>query len=184
METAPLTLSYGMFLGASEAHREIPGFSVSLLSPTLRAEDVPLHCHQNASFVLVLTGTYLSSADGAGRISLPSTLFFNPAGTTHRDAFELAQGQFLAVSLSDQSCRIAAEGARLPTEATAFRAGEAVETAFRLARQCPQSESDSFGDLGRALLGAVIEYGGSKALVREGTAFVAAAGERAFAGAM
>jgi AraC family transcriptional regulator len=132
-----------MFFGASEVHREIPGFSVSLLSPTLRAEDVPLHCHQNASFVLVLAGTYLSSADGADRISLPSTLFFNPAGTTHRDAFELAEGQFLAVSLSEQSCRIAAECGKLPTAATAFRRGAVVETAFRLARQCSQSESDS-----------------------------------------
>lgn len=147
METDSLTLSYGMFLGASEVRREIPGFSVSLLSPTLRAEDVPLHCHQNASFVLVLTGTYLSSADGACRISLPSTLFFNPAGTTHRDAFQLAQGQFLAVSLSEQSCRIATEGAKLPIAATAFRTGEAIETAFRLVRQCSQSESDSLGIL-------------------------------------
>lgn len=147
METASLTLSYGMFFGTSEVHREIPGFLVSLLSPTLRAEDVPFHCHQNASFVLVLSGTYLSSADGAARISLPSTLFFNPAGTIHRDAFELAQGQFLAVSLSEQSCRIASEGTKLPTAATAFRTGEAVETAFRLARQCSRSESDSVGIL-------------------------------------
>lgn len=147
MEKPWRTLPYGMFLGASEMHREVPGFSVSLLSPTFRAEDVPLHCHQNASFVLVLTGTYLSSADGASRISPPSTLFFNPAGTTHRDAFELAQGQFLAVSLSEHSCRIAAEGTKLPTAATAFRGGDAVETAFRLVRQCSQSESDSLGIL-------------------------------------
>lgn len=147
METASLTLSYGMFLGASEVHRELPGFSVSLLSPTLRTEDVPLHCHQNACFVLVLAGNYLSSADGAGRISPPSTLFFNPAGTTHRDSFELAHGQFLAVSLSEQSRRIAAEGAKLPTTATAFRTGEAVKTAFRLARQCSQFDSDSLGIL-------------------------------------
>jgi hypothetical protein len=50
-------LSCGMFFGKSEVHRELPGFSVSLLAPTLRAEDVPLHTHENASFVLVLAGS-------------------------------------------------------------------------------------------------------------------------------
>jgi CubicO group peptidase (beta-lactamase class C family) len=53
------------FFGRSEVRRELPGFSVSLLAPTLRAEDVRLHTHENASFVLVLKGSYLSSADGA-----------------------------------------------------------------------------------------------------------------------
>jgi hypothetical protein len=55
-----------MFYGTSEVHYELPGFSVSLLSPRLRAEDVPLHTRPNASFVLVLRGHYVSSADGEG----------------------------------------------------------------------------------------------------------------------
>jgi AraC family transcriptional regulator len=78
--------SYGMFFGTSEVHKDIPGFSASILTPTLRAEDVPLHTHENASFVLVLAGSYLSSADGAPEVSPVSTLIFNPAGTTHRDS--------------------------------------------------------------------------------------------------
>jgi AraC family transcriptional regulator len=93
--------------------------------------------------VLVLKGRYLSSADAAARVSQPPALFFNPAGTIHRDSFELAQGRFLAVSLSEQSLRIAGEGAKLPGTAIAFSQGEAVATAFRLAQECLRSETDA-----------------------------------------
>jgi AraC family transcriptional regulator len=127
--------SYGMFFGTSEVHKDIPGFSVSILTPTLRAEDVPLHTHENASFVLVLAGSYLSSADGAPEVSPVSTLIFNPAGTTHRDSFRLASGRFLAISISDESRRVAEVGTALPSVATVVVAGAAVTTAFRLARQ-------------------------------------------------
>src|SRR5215472_4020343 len=138
-------LAYGMFFGANEIRRDLPGFSVSLLSPELRAEDVPLHTHQNASYVLVLKGCYLSSAAGAPRVSPPSTLFFNPAGTTHRDSFDLARGRFLTVSLSEQSRRIADEGAKLPADAITFPKGAAVNTAIRLARQCLRPDRDASG---------------------------------------
>jgi AraC family transcriptional regulator len=127
-------LYYGMFFGTREVHRELPGFSVSVLAPTLRAEDVPLHTHENASFVLVLAGSYLSSADGAPPVCPVSTLIFNPAGTSHRDSFRLATGRFLAVSISDQSRRVAAEGTALPSAATAFASGDAVATALCLAQ--------------------------------------------------
>src|SRR5271168_4395973 len=50
MQTGAGSLPYGIYFGASQARRELPGFSVSLLTPMLRAEDVPLHRHQNASF--------------------------------------------------------------------------------------------------------------------------------------
>jgi hypothetical protein len=112
MEANSRALPYGIFFGRSEVRRELPGFSVSLLAPTLRAEDVRLHTHENASFVLVLEGSYLSSADGAPPVCPTSMLIFNPAGTTHRDSFRLATGRFLAVSLSDESRRVAAEERR------------------------------------------------------------------------
>jgi AraC family transcriptional regulator len=133
--TGSHALEYGVFYGTSDVHIELPGFSVSLLSPRLRAEDVPLHTHPNASFVFVLEGRYLSSADGEGPLFQPCTLFFNPAGTTHRDSFELASGRFLAVSLSQECLRIAADGTRLPGASTAFASGRAIETALRLVRQ-------------------------------------------------
>jgi AraC family transcriptional regulator len=136
MDTGSKSLPYGIYFGASEIHHEIPGFSVSLLAPTLRAEDVPLHTHENASFVFVVAGLYRSSADGTPPVCPVSTLIFNPAGTAHCDSFALANGRFLAVSISDQSLRIAADGTALPTAATAFAFGDAVATALRLVQQC------------------------------------------------
>jgi AraC family transcriptional regulator len=165
-----------MFFGTNELRREVPGFSVSVLSPELRAEDVPLHTHLNASFVLVLKGHYLSSADGARRVSQPPALFFNPAGTTHRDSFELAQGRFLAVSLSEQSRRIAGEGAKLPGTAIAFSQGEAVATAFRLAQECLRSETDAPGSMEALCWELVSKYGRRNLLAADETSFVAAAG--------
>jgi AraC family transcriptional regulator len=143
MEAASLALSYGMFLGVGDAHTELPGFSVSLLAPTLRAEEVPLHTHENASFVLVLAGLYVSTADGAPPVCPAGTLIFNPAGTMHRDSFRLPTGQFLGISISDHTRRIAAEGTALPSGATVCSSKDAITMAFCLAHQSVVSGPES-----------------------------------------
>ena len=97
---------------------------------------MPLHAHENASFVFVVLGAYLSSADGAAPVSSGPMLIFNPAGTTHRDSFLLPSGRFLAVSISDPSLRVALDWAALPAAATAFATGDGVNTAFRLVQHC------------------------------------------------
>jgi AraC family transcriptional regulator len=129
-------LPYGQYIGSSQRRHEVPGFSVSLLTPALRAEDVPLHTHENASFVLVLSGAYISSAQGAEFVSASPMLIFNPAGTVHRDSFALAEGRFLAVSISDQSLRAALDYGVLPGTASVRSSREAVDTAICLAREC------------------------------------------------
>jgi quercetin dioxygenase-like cupin family protein len=129
-------LPYGAYFGASHVHQEVPGFSVSLLTPTLRAEDVPLHTHDNVSFVFVLSGAYASSADRAAPISTDPVLIYNPAGAVHRDSFVLADGQFLAVSISTQSLRVALDWAALPSAARAYSSGAGFKTAFALAQHC------------------------------------------------
>lgn len=125
-----------MYFGSDSVRQEVPGFSVSLLTPALCAEDVPLHTHDNASFVLVLSGAYRSSADGAGQVNSGPMLIFNPAGTTHRDSFVLAHGRFLAISISDESLRVALGEALLPSTAQASTAGAGLDIATRLAREC------------------------------------------------
>ena len=130
------SLPYGMYFGASQIHREVPGFSASLVTPTLRAEEVPLHTHESASFVLVLSGNYLSSADGAAPVSFGPTLIFNPAGTVHRDSFDLPHGRFLAVSISNQSLGVARDWTVLPGAAVAFASGAGLDLALRLAQEC------------------------------------------------
>jgi AraC family transcriptional regulator len=136
MQTSAASLPYATYFGDSQICHELPGFSISLLTPTFRAEEVPLHEHESASFVFVLSGDYLSSADGAAPLTTSPTLIFNPAGTTHRDSFLLASGRFLAISISDQSLRVALDWAVLPTAATALTSGAAFNTAIRFAQQC------------------------------------------------
>jgi AraC family transcriptional regulator len=129
-------LPYGAYFGASHVNQQVPGFSVSLLTPTLQAEDVTLHNHDNVSFVFVLSGAYASSADGAAPISADPVLIYNPAGVVHRDSFVLANGHFLAVSISAQSLRVALDWAALPSAARAYSSGAGFETAFALAQHC------------------------------------------------
>jgi AraC family transcriptional regulator len=136
MRTFAGSLPYGVHFGASQVHEELPGFSVSLLTATLRAEEVPLHTHENASFVFVLSGAYLSAADGATVGNVGPTLIFNPAGTVHRDSFVRADGRFLAVSIADPSLRIASDWADLPASAVALTSGTVLGSALRLAQQC------------------------------------------------
>jgi AraC family transcriptional regulator len=136
MPTGGASLPYGIHFGADEIRQEIPGFSVSLLTPTLRAENVPLHTHENASFVFVLSGSYLSSADGATPVNTGPMLIFNPAGTTHRDSFVLADGRFFAISISDHSLRTALHWAVLPDAATAIVSQAGFDIALQFAQQC------------------------------------------------
>jgi AraC family transcriptional regulator len=128
-------LPYGIYFGSDQIRREVPGFSVSLLIPASRAEDVPLHTHEHASFVFVLSGAYMSGADGATKISSEPMLVFNPAGTTHRDSFVRPTGGFLALSISDESLRVALNGAVLPTSAQAFASGPGFDTALRVVQE-------------------------------------------------
>lgn len=163
MHLNPRKLAYGVHFGASETRQDLPGFSVSLLTPTLRAEDVPLHTHDTASFVFVLSGLYISKADGAPPKLREPTLIFNPAGTTHRDSFLLPQGRFLAVSISDEIMRTARDGTVLAGAATAFSTGEGLLTAFRLTDQCLASPVDSFSIM-ESLCWELLSYTGGKSL--------------------
>jgi AraC family transcriptional regulator len=135
MQTGTESLPYGAYFGVSQTRQELPGFSISILTPALRAEDVPLHTHENASFVFVMSGNYRSCADGAAPVNSTPTLIFNPAGTTHRDSFVLANGRFLAVSISNSSLHVALNWAVLPTAASASTSGSDLNAALRLVQQ-------------------------------------------------
>jgi|HubBroStandDraft_1064217.scaffolds.fasta_scaffold28552_2 AraC family transcriptional regulator len=137
------TLPYGRFYGSCELRGEIPGFSIALMAPVLPPEEVPLHTHEDASFVLLLDGPYLSSAANAGSECEGPTLIYNPPRTTHRDRFKALTGRFLAISVSRESFRDAAAYAALPEVATSFTSSEIISTAQGLARQCERWEPSS-----------------------------------------
>jgi AraC family transcriptional regulator len=137
------TLPYGRFYGTSELREEIPGFSIALMAPVLPPGEVPLHTHEDASFVLLLDGLYLSSAANAGPECAGPTLIYNPPQTTHRDRFKALIGRFLAISVSRESFRQAATYAALPEVPTSFTSWEILSTAQGLARQCELWERSS-----------------------------------------
>lgn len=160
MQSSLSALSYGVFFGNEAVQKELPGFSVSLLSPVLRAEDMPLHAHDHASFILPLVGPYFSTADGAPAVCSAETLIFNPAGTVHRDSFELAMGRFLAVSMSAETLRVAKDGMILSTSAIIMTSHFAIQTALRLAHLASSQASDP-SDM-EALCWELISVAGNK----------------------
>ena len=95
----PASRSHGEFYGAREHRRDVAGFSLSIASadPT---RPVARHTHEDAHFILLLDGHYLSSARGAGHLHAEPALIYNPPGTTHRDTFPEARGRFAGVSVS------------------------------------------------------------------------------------
>ena len=136
--TAP-NLLFGSFYGTSNIRRDFAGFSASLMVPEVPACEMPKHSHEDASFVVVLRGVYLSSAAGAEDGIGDGCVIYNPPGTTHRDRFRDLEGaQFLGISISKDNLKHAAEAVRLPEQAASFHCGGILLAAERLARHCRQ----------------------------------------------
>lgn len=91
-------LTHGEFFGDTHRERRTDSFAFGSMTPTWSAGELPRHSHENAHFVQVLRGTYVTAAceDLCG----PSTVIFNPPGTMHRDRFHSRDGRFFTVSLS------------------------------------------------------------------------------------
>jgi len=129
-------LQYGQFLGATRVRREVYGFSLSRMAPEIPAEEMPMHMHEDASFVFVIRGAYISSARNAGALCHGPALIFNPAGTRHRDRFQRLEGTFLGISIARDTLQRANQCARLREHATCFQNADVVATAQRIGREC------------------------------------------------
>ncbi len=69
-----------------------------------RTEDeVSRHMHEDAHFLFIIDGLYITSARGVDNLCSSSTLIFNPAGTTHQDRFHKRGGRFFTVSLKSET---------------------------------------------------------------------------------
>jgi AraC family transcriptional regulator len=127
----PTRLGYGQFFGECEVSREVAGFSLSLRTPDPRVV-VERHTHEEAHFILLLDGHYISSARDAGHILGGPALIYNPPGTTHRDRFEGLRGRFLAISVArERHASVASEVPLLPAAVRLARR-EAVTLGQRL----------------------------------------------------
>src|SRR5258708_25014432 len=96
-------LPWGEFYGTANVKRELPGFSLSRMSPIVPAEEMQTHLHPDATVVVILDGIYLSSALNAGPRCGAPTLIYNPPGTTHRDRFQQLSVQFLGIPVQRKS---------------------------------------------------------------------------------
>lgn len=86
------------FWGHGPDRREAEAFSFHKLRANEPEEEVEPHGHEEAHFVLVLSGGYMSSARDAPIVSATPILIYNPPGTEHQDRFLHGRGSFLAIS--------------------------------------------------------------------------------------
>jgi AraC family transcriptional regulator len=86
------------FWGSGPEARVAGDFSFHLLRADAPEAEVEPHGHEEAHFVLVLEGAYLSSADDAPIVSATPVVIYNPPGIEHRDRFLHGKGRFLAIS--------------------------------------------------------------------------------------
>lgn len=95
-------LAYGDFIGT--LCREVVLREFILKEVLDRTdEEVPRHTHEDAHFLLIVEGLYMTSARDIDHFCSSSTLIFNPAGTTHDDRFHTRGGRFFTVSLKHES---------------------------------------------------------------------------------
>ena len=136
-----MRLHHGEFFGTREVRRETRGFALAIAAADPK-RPVARHTHEDAHFILLLDGHYLSTARGAGHLHAEPALIYNPPGTTHQDTFPECSGRFVGISVS------AARFAELAQVVTPSEAAirlwdpDALEAAHRIARDVAHAESE------------------------------------------
>ncbi|MFT3807056.1 AraC family transcriptional regulator [Arenimonas sp.] len=105
------------FFGEYRAERRVGELALAELEPTVPEDEVRRHTHDDAHFLLLLEGQYLSEARGMPALCSTRTLVLNPPGTTHRDRFRGLQGRFFTLSVPAQAWQEAATVRALPESA-------------------------------------------------------------------
>jgi AraC family transcriptional regulator len=137
-----IVLPPGQFYGTLEQTRTDGAFDIRSLAASGREEDVAVHTHTDAHFVLVLSGVYISAARWAPERARAPFLVFNPPGTTHRDRFFEGVGSFLAISLSATTLAELRNLVTLSDVSTTLARPDAVSRAFRVAREMRAAGQD------------------------------------------
>ncbi len=107
-----ILLNHDVFFGHLQSTRSLDGITLSHRVANSPPEEVGVHTHVEAHFVLVTSGRYVSSAKGpAGR---GTALICNPPGTTHRDHFEEGRGSFFSISVSNRRMAESTDSQLLP----------------------------------------------------------------------
>jgi AraC family transcriptional regulator len=96
----PLLLPHDIFFGELQSSQSLDGITLSHRIADSPPEEVAVHTHLEAHFVLVTSGHYVSSASADPNRRV--TLVYNPPGTTHRDHFDQGRGSFFTISVTKQ----------------------------------------------------------------------------------
>lgn len=126
-----LRLRKDQFIGESELRVEAGGFSLNLVSSAMPEAAIEPHRHDEAHFVLLLSGAYISSARGAPDLACTPMLIFNPANVSHHDRC-LGPGRFLALTISVPCAHLLHEVQPESREPFVLRDAYAFSAAFKL----------------------------------------------------
>lgn len=126
--TTPSRLLPGAFFGETRDEIHTESFDFADREALVPDREVPQHTHDEAHFVLVVRGTYITEASNRPGQGGAGTLIFNPAGTTHRDRFGADLGRFFTISVAPG---MASHLARLNPVSTSLTAPHVVAAAAR-----------------------------------------------------
>jgi quercetin dioxygenase-like cupin family protein len=120
--------------GTQQGLTETAGFVLmeTVLAPSIQ---VPMHTHENATIVLIVSGDYRESFRGSAIVHAPMTVIAKPAGERHANDIGARGARCLVVELTDAKRRALAAAAR-PCEAPhVSRGGAASRTALQILRE-------------------------------------------------
>ena len=137
-----MQFQHGQFLGSYQKRRELFGLGIAEMTPTVPEHDVEIHTHDDAHFLLLMDGLYLSSARGMPAICNETAIIMNPPGTRHRDCFRGDHGRFLTLSMSGDDWRAATKD--FPVGDYALRMdATALLSAYRISHELHQWDDAS-----------------------------------------
>jgi len=153
--TDTVRLAPGQFFGGARLSCSGHGIDVSHRIAEGAPEAVLTHTHEDAHFILVTGGDYVSAAGGRPVADRP-VLVYNPPGTTHRDHFQGGRGSFFAISLSPRHAAAVLAGTATPDAPVHLVAPAQHALAMRIAGFCAQHAADlSLEGLCLELLGSM-----------------------------
>jgi AraC family transcriptional regulator len=127
LANAPV-LGRGVFYGQDRRELQTSSFEFAEMNTAVR--EVPKHTHLDAHFVLVVRGIYLTAALPDEGPCGPSTLVFNPSGTTHRDRFKGSQGRFFTISVAPEIAAGIERNVHRPVSLTSGAIARTIQRAY------------------------------------------------------
>lgn len=129
----------GEFFGGVRRLCSMGAVTVSHRIADRSPDEVLEHTHEDAHFVLVTGGKYVSTAAGT-RLEERPVLIYNPPGTAHRDRFERGRGSFFAISLAPEAAALALAGSSVPRAAQHLIGETQHSLVSQIARACTRDD--------------------------------------------